>query len=190
MLRSLLILSLCISTFMCLNMRQLEFNYTTPFETEPMREAHERELERAAESERMEDLANSTLRLFYSTDRSFFYMTDSRHRSLYMSENDHIGLNFTESDFNITCYGDCETRWSPLIVNEDNLLVTVGNGLDANLVGSRMRLDGRLQLTYNNIPLYYYYLDRKPGDTFGQGLFDNDAFWYLIGRRGYPLYIH
>jgi predicted lipoprotein with Yx(FWY)xxD motif len=172
-------------------MRQLEFNYTTPFELEPTRERDETELrERAAERERSEDLANSTLRLFYGTDLDFFYLTDSKHRSLYMSENDHIGLNFTESDFNITCYGECETRWPPLIVDEANLFVTVGRGLNATLVGSRLRQDGRLQLTYNNIPLYYYYLDRKPGDTFGQAIFDNNAFWYLIGRRGHPLYVH
>jgi predicted lipoprotein with Yx(FWY)xxD motif len=37
----------------------------------------------------------------------------------------------------------------------------MGRGLNAPL-GSRMRVDGRMQLTYNNIPLYYYHLDKKP----------------------------
>lgn len=41
--------------------------------------------------------------------------------------------------------------------------------------------DGSLQATYNGWPLYYFYLDFKPGDVKGQG--SQDA-WYVISPAG------
>jgi predicted lipoprotein with Yx(FWY)xxD motif len=132
------------------------------------------------------EFMSGTLRLFRS-DIYGNYLTDNMQRSLYMFENDKIGPNFTAEDFNITCYGDCELRWPPLTVDSTNIPLFVGEGLDGTLVGTRLRQDGRMQLTYNNIPLYYYYLDRNPGDTLGQGIFGDGGYWYLIDRFGKPI---
>jgi hypothetical protein len=39
------------------------------------------------------------------------------------------------------------------------------------------RTDGSQQMTYNDIPLYYYAADTKPGDTTGQDVGD---VWYVV----------
>jgi predicted lipoprotein with Yx(FWY)xxD motif len=51
-----------------------------------------------------------------------------------------------------------------------------GAGIDASKLGATERADGRMQITYNRHPLYYFRggfgygaPDRKPGDVQGQG---------------------
>jgi hypothetical protein len=44
-------------------------------------------------------------------------------------------------------------------------------------LGSITRTDGTQQLTYNDIPLYYWINDKAPGDTTGQDVGD---VWYIV----------
>ncbi len=110
--------------------------------------------------------------------------------SLYMFENDKIRSGFRENKFNITCYGECPEKWPPLLVDDIHKTQTVGKGLDEKLIGNKKRRDGKYQVTYFNIPLYHYYLDKKPGDTLGNNQFGSGGMWYLINSSGRQLAIN
>lgn len=75
-----------------------------------------------------------------------------------------------------TCYDACEANWP--IVGE---LISVGDGLDAGLLGTTERTTGDTQATYNGWPLYYFGADAAAGDTNGQGV--NDV-WYVLDADG------
>ncbi len=82
---------------------------------------------------------------------------------------------FTRDTPNHTvCYDRCATAWPPLLV---------GTGVEPQLDGiggtlaTIVRNDGNRQVTYNGFPLYYYNVDKKPGDTTGQGV---GNVWYII----------
>ena len=75
-----------------------------------------------------------------------------------------------------TCYDECEANWP--IVEE---LTSVGDGLDAGLLGTTERTTGDTQATYNGWPLYYFAADDAVGDTNGQGA--NDV-WYVLDAGG------
>jgi predicted lipoprotein with Yx(FWY)xxD motif len=76
------------------------------------------------------------------------------------------------------CYGKCEQAWPPLLTVGQP---TVGDGVNASLVGTIQRKDGSTQVTYQGLPLYYYMADLKAGDTAGQGV---GSVWYVIGADG------
>ncbi len=77
-----------------------------------------------------------------------------------------------------TCYGKCETAWPPLL---ETGKPTLGDGVDAALVGAIQRKDGSMQVTYAGMPLYYFAPDQKAGDVTGQGV---GKVWYVIGADG------
>ena len=60
----------------------------------------------------------------------------------------------------------------------------LGTGVDASLVGTATLADGRMIVTYNKMPLYYWYEDTKPEDAFGQGV---GSVWYVIRWDGTPV---
>ena len=41
--------------------------------------------------------------------------------------------------------------------------------------------DGTRMVTYNDMPLYYFAKDTKPGDTNGQGV---GGFWFVVSPDG------
>jgi len=75
-----------------------------------------------------------------------------------------------------TCLDGCVDNW-PLVVET----IEVGEGLDADLLGSVEHPSGVLQATYNGWPLYYFANDAAAGDTNGQGV--NDV-WFVIDAAG------
>ena len=77
-----------------------------------------------------------------------------------------------------TCYDKCEQAWPPLLQTDTPKL---GDGLDANMLGTTTRKDGTIQVTYNGMPLYYYFKDQAPGDTTGQGV---GGVWYVVAPDG------
>jgi predicted lipoprotein with Yx(FWY)xxD motif len=76
------------------------------------------------------------------------------------------------------CTGDCLTKWPPLLTQGSP---TLGDGVDASLVGSTALADGSKIVTYNHMPLYYWYKDTKAGDTTGQGV---GSVWYVVAPDG------
>ena len=75
------------------------------------------------------------------------------------------------------CYDTCATNWPPLFAEK----VDAKDGIDAKLIGSTKRTDGKLQVTYNGMPLYYWVKDQKPGDTTGQNV---GGVWFVLAPDG------
>jgi len=67
-----------------------------------------------------------------------------------------------------TCSGDCAKSWPAYTVGAEDKL-TVGAGLTGKL-GTIKLENGSLQVTYNDMPLYYFKDDHKVGDTAGDGV--------------------
>ena len=79
------------------------------------------------------------------------------------------------------CYGACAALWPPLITKGKPI---AGPGVRASLLGTTKRKDGKLEVTYNGHPLYYFVSDRKPGQTTGQGVNQFGGPWWVISPAG------
>jgi predicted lipoprotein with Yx(FWY)xxD motif len=84
-----------------------------------------------------------------------------------------------EAKGTLKCTGTCTALFPPLIVAAGTKPVA-GPGLTAAKLGTIMRPDGRLQVTYNGLALYLDYYD-KPGDANGQG---QQAVWFAVTPAG------
>jgi predicted lipoprotein with Yx(FWY)xxD motif len=80
------------------------------------------------------------------------------------------------------CYGACATAWPPLLTSSAPI---AGPGVRANLLGTTKRKDGRLQVTYNRRPLYYYEAD-KVGKVMCQHANMHGGLWLIIKPSGQP----
>ena len=107
-----------------------------------------------------------------ATDATFGeFLTDAKGMALYLYTADSAGQS--------ACSGDCLAAWPALTVAEGTTPVG-GAGVNGKL-GTITRDDGTLQVTINDLPLYYFAQDKAAGDTTGQGL--NDV-WYLSDPAG------
>src|SRR6266702_7165446 len=79
------------------------------------------------------------------------------------------------------CYGACAALWPPLITKGKPI---AGAGVRASLLGTTKRKDGKLEVTYNGHPLYYFVTDRKPGQTTGQGVDQFGGPWWVLSAAG------
>ncbi len=73
------------------------------------------------------------------------------------------------------CYDQCAQNWPPLLVGEGES-PTAGPGVTGTL-GVITRRDGTRQVTYNDMPLYRFAGDAKPGDANGQGV---KGIWFVV----------
>ncbi len=85
-----------------------------------------------------------------------------------------------DKDAKSACYGQCATFWPPLIAGTP----TAGTGLNASKLGTAKRKDGKLQVTYNGHPLYFFQPDKKPGDIKGQGYVHFGGAWWTVSAAG------
>jgi len=100
-------------------------------------------------------------------------LVDGKGMTLYM---------FTKDEPNKSnCAGDCLTAWPPLLAVDNP---SVGEGVDASLLGTAALPDGSKIVTYNKLPLYYWQADTKPGDTTGQ---DVNKVWFVVSPDGKPV---
>jgi predicted lipoprotein with Yx(FWY)xxD motif len=89
---------------------------------------------------------------------------------------------FTKDEANQSnCDAECLERWPPLISQGSP---TAAEGIDPDLIGTAEMADGRLIVTYNQMPLYYWFEDAQPGDTAGQGV---GEVWYVVAPDGTPV---
>jgi predicted lipoprotein with Yx(FWY)xxD motif len=95
------------------------------------------------------------------------YLVDGKGMTLYMFTKDTPGVS--------NCSGGCLTAWPPLGLPATGDLVA-GPGVTGKL-GFITRADGTKQVTYNDMPLYYWASDVKPGDVNGQGV---GGVWYVV----------
>ncbi|MEV0040964.1 hypothetical protein [Streptomyces sp. NPDC050804] len=101
-------------------------------------------------------------------------LVDGADRTLYLFEGDRRNLS--------TCTGPCVKIWHPLTVVKR--AVSGGGGVEESLLAVAVRGDGARQVTYNGHPLYTFELDRKPGDTNGQGDISFQHRWYVVDTAG------
>ena len=73
------------------------------------------------------------------------------------------------------CTGQCATLWPPYTVSSASNL-NAGSSITGQL-GTITRADGTMQLTYNNMPLYFWHNDQKPGDTSGNNV---GGVWFVV----------
>jgi len=100
-------------------------------------------------------------------------LVTSRGRTLYLFEKDRNGRS--------SCTGTCATYWPPLLTTAKP---HAGTGVRASLLGTTRRPDGKLQVTYRKHPLYTFALDKRAGQTKGEGLDDFGAEWYAVSAAG------
>jgi predicted lipoprotein with Yx(FWY)xxD motif len=78
------------------------------------------------------------------------------------------------------CYGACAEAWPPVLAEGP---LVAGAGIDADLLGTTRRRDGKRQLTYHGQPLYYYEHDR-PGLVLCHDVFEFGGTWLVIRPDG------
>ena len=109
------------------------------------------------------ELSSATVLLSSNASLGSF-LVDSKGLTLYTYTKDTPGVS--------NCSGDCLTNW-PALVSQGNLVA--GSDVTGKL-GEITRSDGAMQVTYNDMPLYYFSGDTNPGDTTGQG---KDDVWFV-----------
>jgi predicted lipoprotein with Yx(FWY)xxD motif len=88
-----------------------------------------------------------------------------------------------ETSGQIKCTGECAAFWVPVVWSGKGK-PPLGPGVIAAKVGTVKRPNGTTQLTYNKFPLYRYYLDKKVGQTNGEGVNNAAGTWYAISPAG------
>jgi predicted lipoprotein with Yx(FWY)xxD motif len=94
------------------------------------------------------------------------FLTDAEGMTVYLFTKD-------ETAGESACYDDCATAWPPVPATDG---MTLPPGISGTLSAIE-RTDGSQQMTYNDIPLYYFAKDAAPGDTTGQDVGD---VWYIV----------
>lgn len=80
------------------------------------------------------------------------------------------------------CYGQCATYWPPLLTSSAR--PRGGAGIQASLLGTTRRKDGKLQVTYAGHPLYTFAGDSAAGQANGEGSNGFGAKWYVLAPSG------
>lgn len=107
------------------------------------------------------------------------YLTDSKGRALYL---------FTaDSKKQSKCYDACAKAWPPVIL-EGNL--SAGKQVNISMLSTMERKDGKKQVAYNGMPLYYYIKDQSKGQVTGQDIKSFGGEWYLVSPQGTKIEAH
>lgn len=101
-------------------------------------------------------------------------ITDTQGWSLYIFTRDQPGVS--------VCTGQCAVNWPPLILAGEAGDPVAPPDLPGAL-GVIVRPDGARQVTYNDMPLYYFAGDAQPGDTNGQGA---GGVWFIAQPADAP----
>jgi len=100
-------------------------------------------------------------------------LVDGRGRTLYLFAIDKRGAS--------SCLGQCAVYWPPLMTGTKGI---AGAGVKASLLGTAKRAGGKLQLTYNGHPLYFFKEDAKAGQTKGEGVNGFGGLWWAVSPAG------
>ena len=83
-----------------------------------------------------------------------------------------------------TCSGACASDWPPLTTTDK---LTTAGGVSTSALKTERRGDGKMQVSFDGHPLYYYAGDLAPGDANGQGLDMFGAKWFALTPAGKPI---
>lgn len=100
-------------------------------------------------------------------------LVDSEGRTLYDFHKDKGSKS--------ACYGACAGAWPPLLTEGQP---QAKGGAQAGMLGTTMRKDGTVQVTYNGWPLYTYVGDQNPGEANGNDIDQFGAEWYALQPNG------
>lgn len=95
------------------------------------------------------------------------YLIASNGMTLYTYAKDTEGIS--------NCTGLCAKAWPPYMVDNRDVLRNVQAGVNG-AVGTTVRADGSMQVTYKGEPLYFFSQDKVSGDVAGQGV---GSVWYV-----------
>lgn len=98
-------------------------------------------------------------------------VVDGKGMSLYFYTLDTKGTTTS------ACTGACLEAWPIAVASSATPKIEGVTGKVATITSP----DGKLQLTLNGMPLYYFAQDTKPGDVLGQGI---KGVWYLSTPAG------
>ena len=115
--------------------------------------------------------ANSTVSL--AKTKLGMILVNSRGHTLYLFAKDRKGTS--------ACSGSCARFWPPLLSQSKP---TAGPGVKPSLIATTRRSNGSRQVTYNRHPLYTYALDKRVGQTSGEGSLAYGAKWYAVSASG------
>ncbi len=123
--------------------------------------------------------ATATMAPAAMTEPTISVVTDAKLGAILVGDKGMTLYAFTKDTPDTSnCTGNCLKNWPALVTMGKPSL---GTGVDASLVGTAKLADGTLIVTYNHMPLYYFYKDTKAGDTNGQGV---GSVWFTIGPDG------
>jgi predicted lipoprotein with Yx(FWY)xxD motif len=100
---------------------------------------------------------------------------DANGQVVYVFENDRPSRSNCTS-------AECVTAWPPVLTRQQP---SAGSGVDASLLGTIRRGDGRLQVTYNGRPLYFYEHE-GPGEIRCHNVDLHGGLWWVVTPRGNP----
>jgi predicted lipoprotein with Yx(FWY)xxD motif len=98
------------------------------------------------------------------------FLVDGKGMTLYIYTKDTSGVSACTS-------AGCLQAWPILEATSDPV---AGQGVTGKL-GVITRSDGKKQVTYNDMPLYYFAADKAAGDTNGQAV---GGVWYVLDASG------
>ncbi len=129
--------------------------------------------------------AGTVVKVAYNKTLKKAIVVDGNGRTVYMWTADTDGTSYCTVDVGPP---PCSKLWPPLISQGAPL---AGKGIIASKLGTTTRKDGRVVVTYNRHPLYYFSGccgygpgDKKPGDVNGQRVFD---VWFVLSPKGTPI---
>ena len=97
---------------------------------------------------------------------------DSRGQAIYVFERDRKGET--------VCYGECAEAWPPVLTDGEP---KASGGVRQSLLGTVSRRDGKLQVTYDGKPLYFY-AHEEPGEVRCHNVNLNGGLWWVVGPDG------
>ncbi len=100
-------------------------------------------------------------------------LVDSKGKTLYLFTKDKKDKS--------SCSGACAVNWPPYMTTGKP---KAGPGAKASLLGTTKRSTGKLQVTYNHHPLYYFKYDTKAGQWKGENVNAFGSDWYVVSPKG------
>jgi predicted lipoprotein with Yx(FWY)xxD motif len=108
------------------------------------------------------------------------FLTDATGHAVYVFARDKGGKS--------SCTGDCARAWPPVTGRASvATAATADSSVRADLIGGTARDDGAQQVTYNNMPLYYFSGDQAASDINGADKMAFGSDWYLVTPDGREL---